>query len=205
VADRPIPEELLIQSAGPVVTAVVGTLVIGLLAQRITRRTQTRREELALRQQLVSELVEVAGSAAVALRLFERVTQDYKSGERSPDERLTKACDTIEADHYGSRVRGWVLERRLAIYFGRREINGRSSPWHRTLDTLHLLFLIETGRLFSCEENVSNMLEDIECKSPEEDVEAVLKKVSSEIVRRKYNEFLERTIHLVLTAKILIP
>jgi hypothetical protein len=204
VSDRPIPEELLIQSTGPLVTAVVGTLVIGLLAQRITRRTQTRREELALRQQLVSELVEVAGSAAVALRLFERVTEDYKSGERSPDERLTKACDTIEADHYGSRVRGWVLERRLGIYFDVGNIDGRKSPWHKTLDALHLLFLIETGRLRS-EENVSDMLEHIGLKSKAEDLDVILKEVSSEILRRKYSEYLEKTIQLVLTARILIP
>jgi hypothetical protein len=55
-------EKLLLQSVGPLVTAVVGTLIIGTFVTWITRKVQERRAEYQLRIQLIDQMTETASS-----------------------------------------------------------------------------------------------------------------------------------------------
>jgi hypothetical protein len=133
--------QLLVAATGPVVSAILGSLIIGLFAQWLTRRVQDNRDASTIRRQLVSDLTEVAGATSLALNAFCRL-KDNVAGERwRPRSRrqLAAAREALDRQHFDSRVRGWVLERRLEIHYGAKSPAWRE--WHKTLDALHLAYL----------------------------------------------------------------
>jgi hypothetical protein len=133
--------QLLVAATGPVVTAILGSLIIGLFAQWLTRRVQDNRDASMIRRQLVSDLTEVAGASSLELSAFHRLKDNLagkRSGRRSR-RRLDSAREALDRQHFDSRVRGWVLERRLEIHYGAG--SPVSWEWHKTLDALHLTYL----------------------------------------------------------------
>ena len=133
--------QLLVAATGPIVTAILGSLVVGLFAQWLTRRVQDNRDASTIRRQLVSDLTEVAGVSSLELNAFQRL-KDNLAGKRSgPRSRrqLASAREALDRQHFDSRVRGWVLERRLEIHYGARSLAWQE--WHKTLDALHLTYL----------------------------------------------------------------
>lgn len=132
--------QLLVAATGPVVTAIVGSLVIGLFAQWLTRRVQDHRDASTTRRQLVSDLTEVAGASTLELSAYHRLKRTMAS-RRIPRPRrdMSSAREALDRQHFDSRVRGWVLERRLEIHYGTG--SPASREWHKTLDALHLAYL----------------------------------------------------------------
>ncbi len=133
--------QLLVAATGPVVTAILGSLIVGLFAQWLTRRVQDDRDASMIRRQLVSDLTEVAGASSLELSAFHRLKKNVAGKRAGPRSRrkLTSAREALDRQHFDSRVRGWVLERRLEIHYGA----GSPAPWewHKTLDALHLAYL----------------------------------------------------------------
>ncbi|MBS1133502.1 MAG: hypothetical protein H6R02_643 [Burkholderiaceae bacterium] len=133
-------EKLLLQSVGPLVTAVVGTLIIGTFVAWITRKAQERRAdnqlreertraEYQLRLQLIGQMTEVASSLYMATQNFWR----KRNVERVGSEELDQHRKELDQQYRASRVLGEVIERRLEAYFL------SSDPkvlWHATMDLL---------------------------------------------------------------------
>jgi hypothetical protein len=53
---EPFWQKTILEAIGSLVGVVVGTLFIGMFAAHITQRTQRRREEYQLREQLVTQM-----------------------------------------------------------------------------------------------------------------------------------------------------
>jgi hypothetical protein len=133
-------EKLLLQSVGPLVTAVVGTLIIGTFVAWITRKAQERRADDQLREertraenqlrlQLIGQMTEVASSLYMATQNFWR----KKNVERVGSDELDQHRKELDQQYRASRVLGEVIERRLEAYFL------SSDPkmlWHATMDLL---------------------------------------------------------------------
>jgi|tagenome__1003787_1003787.scaffolds.fasta_scaffold20886210_1 hypothetical protein len=138
---RSLLTQLLVAVTGPVVTAILGSLIVGLFAQWLTRRVQDNRDASTIRRQLVSDLTEVAGASSLELNAFHRLKGNL-AGERASSKvrrQLASAREVLDRQHFDSRVRGWVLERRLEIHYG---VGSRAwREWHKTLDALHLTYL----------------------------------------------------------------
>jgi predicted DNA-binding ArsR family transcriptional regulator len=138
---EPLLRQLVVAATGPVVTAILGSLLVGLFAQWVARKVQDQRDASTIRRQLVSDLTEVAGASSLELNAFGRLRgrlTGRRSGYRSR-RRLASAREVLDRQHFDSRVRGWVLERRLEIHYG--EGSRASLEWHKTLDALHLAYL----------------------------------------------------------------
>ena len=110
--------QLLVAATGPVVTAILGSLIVGLFAQWLTRRVQDNRDASTIRRQLVSDLTEVAGASSLELNAFHRLKTNLGGRWLRPRirRRLASAREALDREHFDSRVRGWVLERRLEIH-----------------------------------------------------------------------------------------
>jgi hypothetical protein len=133
-------EKLLLQSVGPLVTAVAGTLIIGTFVAWITRKAQERRAdnqlreertraEYQLRLQLIGQMTEVASSLYMATQNFWR----KRNVERVGSEELDQHRKELDQQYRASRVLGEVIERRLEAYFLSSE---PKVLWHATMDLL---------------------------------------------------------------------
>ncbi len=105
--------QMLVAATGPVVSAILGSLIVGLFAQWLTRRVQDNRDASTIRRQLVSDLTEVAGASSLALNAFHRLKGNVAGERWRPRSRrqLASAREALDRQHFDSRVRGWVLEK----------------------------------------------------------------------------------------------
>jgi len=133
-------EQLLLQSVGPLVTAVVGTLIIGVFVARITRKAQERRADNQLQEEriraqnqlrleLIGQMTESASSLYMATQNFWRKKEIEKVG----NDALAKHREELDQQYRASRVVGEVIERRLEAYF---LSNDPKALWHATMDLL---------------------------------------------------------------------
>jgi hypothetical protein len=131
-------EQFALNAAGPVVTALLGGLIVGVFASWITLRAQQRREDHQLRNALIDQVTEAASTFYFALQLYERAHAGATGDEHKKS--LREALD----DQYGkSRIEGAVLERRLAAYFDDPEPRGL---WHAILDVLTVRYFQLIGQ-----------------------------------------------------------
>ena len=122
-------QKILLQAAGPLVSAVVGTLIIGTFVAWITRKAQARRADHQLRIQLIGQMTEAASSLYMATQHFWR----KKDVEKTDAGELDLHRKELDDQYRASRVQGEVIERQLEAYFTSRE------PlvfWHATMDLL---------------------------------------------------------------------
>ncbi len=148
-------EKLILQATGPLVTAVIGTLIVGTFVAWITRKAQERRAESQsreertraenqLRVQLIGQMTEASSSLYMATQHFWRKKKVEKV---SPDE-LDRHRKELDEQYRSSRVLGEVIERQLEAYFLSDEPR---LLWHATMDLLTVRYfnLIElmTDRL----------------------------------------------------------
>lgn len=142
-------EKLLLQLVGPLVTAVVGTLIIGTFVARITRKAQERRADHQLheerirtqnqlRLQLIGQMTETASSLYIATQNFWR----KKHVEQVGDDELAQYWAELDQQYAASRVEGEVLERRLEAYFLSTD---PKALWHATMDLLTVRYFYLIG------------------------------------------------------------
>ncbi len=133
-------EKVFLQCIGPLVSAIVGTLIIGGLLSSITRRAQERRADSQLREarfraehllriELISQMTEAASALYMACQHFWR----KKERESAAQEALLQFRQELDQQYRQSRVAGEVLERKLEAFFPSR--NPRAL-WHATMDLL---------------------------------------------------------------------
>ncbi len=133
-------EKVLVQAVGPLVTAVVGTLIIGTFVAWITRRAQERRAdsqakeeklraENQIRLQLISQMTEAASGLYITTQSYWR----KKDIEKVGSEELAQHRKELDQQYRATRIVGEVIERRLEVYFSSSE---SKMLWHATMDLL---------------------------------------------------------------------
>jgi len=133
-------EKVLVQAVGPLVTAVVGTLIIGTFVAWITRRAQERRAdsqakeeklraENQIRLQLISQMTEAASGLYITTQSYWR----KKDIEKAGSEELAQHRKELDQQYRATRIVGEVIERRLEVYFSSSE---SKMLWHATMDLL---------------------------------------------------------------------
>jgi len=127
--DQPFWQSILLEAVGPLVTVIVGTVIVGSIAELITRRAQERREDYQTRMRLIDRMTETASALYLATQRFWRARDREKVG----DERLKLMRIEMDAQYQATRVAGEVLERQLRILFS---TDRPRLLWHSTTDLL---------------------------------------------------------------------
>jgi len=127
--DDPFWQRAVLAAIGPIVAAFVGTLGIGMFAARITERIQQRRQDRDLREQIIVEMTQTAGTLYFETQRYWRATKL----EVTSQERLAALRMSIDERYHSARVAGEALEMRLRVYFS---TDRPRQLWHATMDLL---------------------------------------------------------------------
>jgi hypothetical protein len=98
---------------GPVVTALLGGLIIGLIAAKIARNAEGRRSDHRLREEMISQVTEAAASLYYTTQRYWRA----RSIDQLPADQLKPPRAELDAQYHKSRVAGEVAESRLRAYY----------------------------------------------------------------------------------------
>jgi hypothetical protein len=137
----PFSERLTLAIVGPLVTVILGTLIIGGLIQLITNRAQNRRakedqkleqrrSDNALRHELLSDMTEAASALYLAAQRYSRAKRDRSA---QAQQELSDARKALYEQYHKSRTLGEILESRLSAYF---EVSEPQETWHKVMDLL---------------------------------------------------------------------
>jgi hypothetical protein len=121
-------QELILSLVGPLSVAVIGTFLFGLWAAWITKRWQERKEDAALRESLIRELLEVSSALYLALRHYEHLVDYPESWRDMPHER-----EALDGVYVRTRTAGDAIEYRLMAYFASEDL---ARKWHSMMDLL---------------------------------------------------------------------
>jgi hypothetical protein len=138
VSAQPLWQSILLAAIGPLVAAIVGTLIVGLFAQRITRIAQQRREDHRYRELLISEMTQVASALYFETQRYWRA----RHREHLDGARLQELRAALDRQYHTSRVAAEVLEARLRIFF---RANAPRLLWHSTIDLLTVRYFQVIG------------------------------------------------------------
>jgi hypothetical protein len=120
-------EKVMVAAVGPLVAAIVGSLVIGLFVRWIAIRAENNRNQYQLRHELITQITEAASALHFPLEEYFRAKL-YGSEEDAEVQRKA-----FEEQYTKTRVIGEILESRLDIYFP----SGQPKKyWHQTKDFL---------------------------------------------------------------------
>jgi hypothetical protein len=137
---QPFWQQVVVQTVGPLVAAVVGTLIIGSIANDIARRAQQRREDRELRVGVITQMTEAASA------LYRMTQQLWRASER--EHAAQRFVDGIRAaldnQYHKTRVAGEVIDSRLQVFF---ESDLPRCKWHATIDLLTLRYFQVTKQL----------------------------------------------------------
>jgi hypothetical protein len=145
-----------LNAVGPFVTAIVGSLLIGILVQAITRGAQERRAARELRYALIAELTGVAAKLHVLLQMYRRTKNLTEEAQQSmarqrrwwsrhrtqathPSElaaswdRVRELRTELDDQYLECRRDGEVLEARLVAHFVDTRVQ---TAWHALVDCL---------------------------------------------------------------------
>jgi hypothetical protein len=165
----PFSERLTLAIVGPLVTVILGTLIIGGLIQLITSRSQNRRakeeqrleqrrSDNNLRHELLSDMTEAASALYLATQRYWRAKRDKQERESSWRARrswwprrgkqalvvqeVSDARKALDDQYHKSRARGEILESRLSAYFASSE---PQETWHKVMDLLTVRYFQVIG------------------------------------------------------------
>jgi hypothetical protein len=138
---RPFWQQLILSLLAPLSTAVIGTFLLGLCAAWVTQRWQARKEDAALRESLIRELLEVSGALYLALRHYEHLVDYPESWRDIPHER--KVLDDV---YVRSRTVGDAIQYRLMAHFESEDpARDPARKWHSMMDLLTTRYLQLVG------------------------------------------------------------
>ena len=144
MSELPLLGQMLVQSIGPLIAIVGGSIAVNCVAKRY----QERKDRLQMRIHLATEVVETANTLYLATQNFWRETVNTKTSLslRLTSTDLAPHLQTMR-DAYGTaRLRGAVIEEELRTYF--------VSPlpaqkWHETMNRLtvrYQLLVVSEGQ-----------------------------------------------------------
>ncbi len=133
-------QQLFLNVTGPVVTAVVGTFVLGQVASKITRAAQERRENYKLRDELVADATEGLMRLYLATQRFWRA----KALEAANEETLAREQKSLDREYNAARVALSVVEGRLEVYYYPSALPKQLC--HRAVDLLTVRYFGLVGR-----------------------------------------------------------
>jgi hypothetical protein len=111
-------QDVVLQLIGPVFATIVGTAILGFVAQRIARQTQDKREMLRIRDGFISDATEAAVGLYVATQRYWRAKRAHDDDdEHLSDEELAHERAVLDQQYRDSRVAGETLESRLYAYY----------------------------------------------------------------------------------------
>lgn len=146
---QPLGERVLLASVGPVIGAVLGTGLIGLIVWKITDRVQSERTaanialerrradrtlETQLRMDVLTSAFSIAGRLYLECNMFMRTKNDSSI---PPDERI-KARNALDKQYVECRATSMVLQARLEAIF---VSDGPAIEWHRVDDLLTVRYM----------------------------------------------------------------
>ena len=183
---RPFWQQLILSLLVPLITAVIGTFLLGLWAAWITRRWQERKEDAALRESLIRELLETSSALYLALRHYEHLTDYPESWRDMPNER--KALDEV---YMRTRTAGDAIQYRLMAHFESRDL---TSKWHSMMDLLTTRYFQLVG---SPPDSYLKVLE-----GPRHTTLSSAELASPERIFERYKEFAEQLPGLILSTPL---
>jgi hypothetical protein len=136
-----------INAVGPVVSAIAGVLLAGLVVNYITRAAQDRRAESQLRRELISEIIETASTLYHHITSYARAKADAAdAAESAPDtpaagEEPGELRKKLLEQYPASRAKGEVIQARLKVYFDEPRVG---VAWHAVTDCLRVLYVNAT-------------------------------------------------------------
>jgi hypothetical protein len=129
--ETPFWQELLLNSIGPLVTVVIGSLIVGTFAASITRSAQDRRAEGQVRRDMVTESAEVFARMWYAYSRYLRALGELKDKRELAERR--QAFDELWPE---LQVRAEVFHHRLKAYYESPDVATRFRDAERTLRLL---------------------------------------------------------------------
>ncbi|HEV7712955.1 MAG TPA: hypothetical protein VGP16_32480 [Asanoa sp.] len=133
VADAPFWDRLTMAVVGPLVTAVIGTGLIGLIIVKVTNNTQRKRTEADLRRELLAKVMGAAGTLYYATQSFWRM-------ERTNPESSKAVADSrkeLDRRYLETRVQARLLEGELQALLGKE----LATKWHKVDDLLTVRYM----------------------------------------------------------------
>ena len=86
---RPFWQDLILDAGGPLITVVVGSLLIGLIVARVTQNAQERRADMSLRHGLVKELTSATTNLYLETQHYERLFERWTGKGQEIQARLS--------------------------------------------------------------------------------------------------------------------
>ncbi len=129
MATLPFEQALAVQAVGPLITILLGSLIVGPVIAWITAQSQRRREDYRLREELTVAMTEIASAMYLATQRYWRA----RDRQRVEGEKLSDLREWLEEQYHFNRIRGEALEVRLRTMF-RSDV--AKWHWHATMDLL---------------------------------------------------------------------
>jgi hypothetical protein len=182
---RPFWQELILNLVGPLSVAVVGTFLLGLWAAWVTKKWQDRKEDAALRESLIRELLEVSSALYLALRHYEYLV-DYPEPWRD----IPHEHEALEGVYQRTRTAGDAIEYRLMAHFLSEDL---ARKWHSMMDLLTTRYLQLAGS------PPNNYMKKME--GPRHTTLSSAELASPERIFERYKEFAQQLPLLILSAQ----
>ncbi|KAB1147136.1 hypothetical protein F7R91_12445 [Streptomyces luteolifulvus] len=131
----PYWQKVVLQAAGPVISAII----LGLIGAWIARRAQLRKEQWSLRHELIHEMTKAASALYNETLRFRRAVVLFKVDDNG--EGRGEYQSDLERQYKKSRLAGQVIEDRLSAYFPTGDAR---KFWHRAMDLLSMRYFLLT-------------------------------------------------------------
>jgi hypothetical protein len=131
-SDLSFGQQLWLQIAGPLVSTVVGSLIIGGLVAWITTRAQNRRADRQIRDGLIEGMTRVSATLYIEAQAYARFLLGL-SGSPETDATRAKMRKGLDDAYEKAVIEGTSLEARLEAYFADPQPR---EDWHGARDCL---------------------------------------------------------------------
>jgi hypothetical protein len=129
-------QQATLNAIGPLTTAVVGLLLVGLAINFVTRAVQDRRAANELKYGLISEITETAST------LYHHIVQYDRAKIDPADEEYKRLRKKLLDQYPTSRAQAEVLQARLTVYFEDPRV---AVAWHAVRDCLTVRYYHEVS------------------------------------------------------------
>lgn len=129
MAALPFEQVLIIQAVGPLITVLLGTMIVGPVVAWITASSQRRREDHQLREGLIVSMTEIASAMYLATQRYWRA----RDRQKLRGQKLIDMEEWLGEQYHLNRIRGEALEVRLRTIF---RSDAARRHWHATMDLL---------------------------------------------------------------------